>query len=546
MSMKVKLKDIIDLDYLLTLDENISDEEQASSDNYITDENNKTDDQVQSRTKKDREIYQQIKPAPESEEDLFLSWLAIRKESFLNQKDKNGLGLLPGTVFSTLYIYMMYTMILIGGFTGITLAYSFLAYHGSRPINVAVFIALFVVLQVIFIGFTLIYLFRRNRKIKKQNSENHEGIVQAIISGIFFNLLPRLLKKADWSLFKKGLDSIEYTSALIRMKNREYKNLFFWPMFGLSGLFSLSFSIGALGGTFFRVVVSDMAFGWQSTLMTSSEKIHELLSLMAMPWSWFMSESIAHPSLSQIDGSRIILKDGISVLATQDLISWWPFICLSILFYVVIPRTLLTITGIVAQNQILKTYRFTKPLFRQLQARMTSPVVDIESKETPVSLVAKENPIKHQVEVPADQDSKRFKGQNVVMLVSHAVYNKKKIDRVSENIKNQLQFNVEMALDVQFDFDKDSPRLHTVDFDQTDGIILVHEVWQPPIRGVQFYISQIKKLIPEGKVLWIYLTQDAGQENLVVSENDVNFITWKKTIFKFEDPDMIVKRFIKI
>ncbi len=541
MTMKVKLKDIIDLDYLLTLDER-----NTSGENNTSSEQNSSGNQIQSRSKNDREIYQQIKPIPKSEKDLFLSWLAIRKETFLNQKDKNGLGLLPGTVFATLYTYMIYAMILVGGFTGITLAYSFLAYHGSRPINVAVFIALFVVLQVVFIGFTLIYLIRRNRNFKKQNSDNQDGIIQTLVSGMFFNLLPRLLKKADWSLFKKGLDSIEYMSALIRMKNREYKDLFFWPMFGLTGLFSLSLSIGALGGTFFRVVVSDMAFGWQSTLMTSSEKIFEILSLMAMPWSWFISETIAHPSLSQIEGSRIILKDGISVLATQDLISWWPFICLRILFYVVMPRILLSITGVVAQKKTLKTYRFTKPLFRQLQARMTSPVVDIESKETPVSLVAKENPIKHQVDVPENHDGKFLKDQNVVLLIRSAVYNENKVEQVKENIKNHLHFKIEKVLDIQFDIDKDTSMLQQIDFDQTDGVILIQEVWQPPIRGVQFYITQIKKLIPEGKFLWIYLTQDAGQENLVVSENDVNFITWEKTIFKFEDPDMIVKRFIKI
>jgi hypothetical protein len=278
--------------------------------------------------------------------------------------------------------------------------------------------------------------------------------------------------------------------------------------------------------------------------MASSEKIHQLVNMISLPWSWFISDSFSHPSLSQIEGSRIVLKDGISVLATHDLVSWWPFICLSILFYAVIPRIFLSFLGFIAQRKILGEYQFTKPIFRQLKARMTSPVVDIESRETPVSLSKRENAVKHQMEILETYEDTILKDQNVAILVNKTVYDEDRVELVEKNIKNQLCFKINTILNIVFDIGKDTSVLQQIDFDQTDGIILVYEVWQPPIRGIQFYITQLKSLIPESKCLWIYLTCDAGSMNLAVQENDINFITWKRTISKLKDPEIIVKRFI--
>ncbi|MCD4678401.1 MAG: DUF2868 domain-containing protein, partial [Desulfobacula sp.] len=355
--MKIRLKDIIDLDYLISMDDALE-----------------SGEDIRLRAIKDRKIYSQCKDDFQTGRTLLFAWLGFRKEEFFRDKDKKGVTLLPGTIFSSLYTWTVYAMVFLGGIAGISMAYSFLAYHGTRPINVAVFIALFVVFQVILIVFTLILLVRKSMGQKNYGKRFSGSIVHTLLSALFFDVLPKILKKADRTVFRKSLDTLEYTASLIRMKNREYKDLLFWPFFILTSGFALSFSAGALGGTFFRVVVSDMAFGWQSTLMATSAGVHDLISIMAFPWSWFMPEFFAHPSLEQIEGSRIILKDGISVLATQDLISWWPFICLGILFYAVIPRGLLIIMGGFVQKRALRNYNFDRPRFRQLIVRMQSPV----------------------------------------------------------------------------------------------------------------------------------------------------------------------------
>ena len=345
------------------------------------------------------------------------------------------------------------------------------------------------------------------------------------------------------------MDSLEYMSSLIRMKNREYKALLFWPFFILTSAFGLSISAGALGGTFFRVVVSDMAFGWQSTLMATSTRVYDLVSCIALPWSWFMPEHLAHPSLEQIQGSRIILKEGISVLATQDLISWWPFICLGILFYAVIPRGIFLGFGLLAQQQALKRFDFNSPGFRQLIIRMQSPVLDIDTSHIQAdretrkeSSHFKDEKTREVSTVDAVSDVIRHTS---VILASGTVYPEKIIQKLIRGIEHQLFFNVRQHLAITFDIETDRQVLRKIDFTDADQVILLHEVWQPPIRGVLYYIAQIKAILPERIPLWIVLTREPSQENLSVDRSDMNLKIWKKAVVKLENPGIAVKRFVQ-
>jgi hypothetical protein len=526
--MKIKLKDIIDLDYFIHMDEALDTREEATS-----------------RAIKDRKIYDQCKSMCQTDTAFLFTWLASRKVEFFQGADKKGVPLLPGIIFSCLYTWMVYAMVLFGGVSGVSLAYSFLAYHGNRPINVAVFIAVFVVLQVVLILFTLILLMRRGWGAKNQGNRFADSIVHTLVSALLFKGLPGILKKVNHTLFEKIVEPLEYTASLIRIKRREYKALFFWPMVILTSVFSFCFSTGAVCGTFFRIIVSDMAFGWQSTIMTTSERVYDLISVMALPWSWFVPQSLSHPSLEQIEGSRIILKDGISVLATQDLISWWPFLCMGILFYAVIPRGLLLVAGMVAQDQAIKRFNLERPRFRQVLVRMQSPVLEIDTHETPVSQAIEPNPIKGMTTIPPSTITKPDQsGRTAMVLASKKVYSDAAVQKVALHIQEHLFLTVDARIDINFDFDEDTDAVSQITASDADQVILLHEVWQPPIRGVLYYIQQIKSVMPENKLLWILLTQDAGMEDLCVNDTDINFEIWKKAVFKLENLEIGVKRFL--
>ncbi|MCF6248191.1 MAG: DUF2868 domain-containing protein, partial [Desulfobacula sp.] len=307
--------------------------------------------------------------------------------------------------------------------------------------------------------------------------------------------------------------------------------------------FSISFSTGALIGTFFRVMVSDIAFGWQSTILTSSQTVHMIIARMAWPWTgWLVS--IAHPRLDQIEGSRIVLKDGISVLATQDLVSWWPFLCMGILFYAVLPRLILILAGLFAQRRALEGFDFKSPMFNDLVARMQSPLLFVESREMPVSRVIKENPIKFMDRVPQFLDDPVIQGQSAIVLLSEKAYGKDAEEAVLQGIEVTMFYKVKQILDIDFNFDADESAIKKIDPNEIDQVILVQEVWQPPIRGLLFFISRLAKAVPGGLPVLVLLTGDAGQPELTLDADDIDFDIWKNAVFKLGNSNIRVKRFI--
>jgi len=536
--MTLKLKDIIDLEYLVSRDEALESEKE-----------------IRLRDDRDRRIYRQCRETCPTPEAVLLSWLEAGRQEVSGETGQNASALLPGSVFSSLYSFMIYAMIFSGWFSGLSLAWSFLAYHGTRPVNVALFAFLFIVLQGVLILMTVFFLFRRGlkRRLRKDGFQN--SMIHKALSSLFFRVLPGLLKKTGMGTFRNGFDSLEYTTALIRMKNREFQALFFWPLFILTSVFAFCFTTGALGGTFFRVIVSDMAFGWQSTLVTTSEIVHDLVSRMALPWSWFMPEALSHPSLSQIEGSRIILKDGIAVLATRDLVSWWPFLCMGILFYAVLPRGFLLVTGLLAQHHVLDRFDLVRPAFRQLLIRMQSPLMDVDTLEVfPERSVPEPAPVHAGAggQNPLPKNKGPFPNppavgvtlQTALILAPQTVYSDAAMEKIRRHIHAHLFLDVREKINACFDPDQDRDIFTRIKNSPVDQVVLVHEAWQPPIRGLLYYIRSLKSVMPEKMQLWILLTGDTGRENFGMADTDVNFETWKKAVFKLEDPGITVTRVV--
>lgn len=127
--MKLRLEDIIDLEYFISIDDDL--ESKA---------------EIESLALRDRDIFSQCKNDIHSPKDLLLSWLLIRKQQFFKHTQKETAPVLPGTVFTRFYRAMACLMVLLGGVIGITTVYSFLAYYGTHPINVMVFMSVFVAL----------------------------------------------------------------------------------------------------------------------------------------------------------------------------------------------------------------------------------------------------------------------------------------------------------------------------------------------------------------------------------------------------------------
>jgi hypothetical protein len=75
-----------------------------------------------------------------------------------------------------------------------------------------------------------------------------------------------------------------------------------------------------------------------------------------------------------------------------------------------------------------------------------------------------------------------------------------------------------------------------------DPVIFLQEVWQPPIRGLLHYLSQLKQGVLRDKNLWILLTQAPEEDTLGVEGRTVEATVWQDRILGLNHPDMLVER----
>lgn len=349
------LADLLDLEYLFECDDRIREEEGERV-----------------LAKRDRVIYL-AKIAPKLRDtpnphprELILRWLQVRRRS----PDMGQHPPLPGTVWREVFAAFFGLALLFGLCSGFVLAGAFLVYSGKAPLNVSAFLGLFVGLQLLFLGLQgLFSLFRRLHR--RQDGP------------LLHTLLLRLVSAcADWvqTRARQGLRSeqrLRLAALLGRLRRRRgVVPLFVWPFFVLLQCSAIGCNLGILALTLARVVFSDMAFGWQSSLQLSAPQVAEGARLLALPWSWLLPAGVGYPTPAQVEGTQIILKDGISHLATQDLVSWWPFLCMALVVYGLLPRFALLLIGSVRQRRRLDKLEPYGLEGRRLLQRMTTPLVD--------------------------------------------------------------------------------------------------------------------------------------------------------------------------
>lgn len=562
--MAFRLSDILDLDFLLALDERPDATESAEQ-----------------RAARDRDIFRQAGGGdPLSDTALMAAWLSYRKMLYLDQAGPGGYQRLPGRLFNDLFTWTARGLAMAGGLAGLMVAYGFLVYHGVRPVNVAVFFFVFVLLPAVFSLFSVVgFLFRHVR-----GSGTKSRGMAALISDLLFDRVPGMIKRLRNKPKKRPVENgrtpLDEALVFIRTKKQAYGALFFWPLVILASLFALFFSLGALGGTVFRVAFSDVAFGWQSTLAATPAVVHDLVTQVSTPWAAWVPEALSGPTLEQVEGSRIVLKQGIAALATKDLVSWWPFLCLSMVCYAIVPRVLIIGGAALAQQSVLKQFDFQQPRFRRLIVRMKSPIMDIGFEEKASLLQAaapasepihpsqepekkpeatvwvdekshcpspdlneeKPHPASGMEEPALSGNGPASAGIPAVVLAPAPAWDEAAVHRVADLLSQQFLLDVRQVVYVTQDLEVDSRLLGPAVLAGADPVIFLQEVWQPPIRGLLHYLVQLKQGVLRDKNFWILLTQAPEEERLGVADRDVEAAVWQDRILGLKHPDILVER----
>jgi len=136
-------------------------------------------------------------------------------------------------------------------------------------------------------------------------------------------------------------------------------------MFALTGLLTL----------LLQVAVQDLAFGWSTTLQASAVGYHQWISALALPWQSLWPDAV--PSLALVEASQFYRLQQDSGVANPALLgTWWPFVLMLWLVYVLLPRcVLLMLAALQLRWQSHRALR-AHPGWQPLHYRFDTPWVD--------------------------------------------------------------------------------------------------------------------------------------------------------------------------
>lgn len=428
-------------------------------------------------------------------------WLQRRRES----ED----GGLPSASLRSVLILLRAVLGMVGLVAGVSLVRALLLYSGVEPVNVSVFLLLAVLPQagLSLLGVALLALRGARRR--------EVGLSLRPLFDLVWRRPGRLSPQAGF-----------VRSVLLR-KGRPVR-LLGWESLRLAHLGGLCLALGSLAGMVVSVAVTDLAFGWQSTLQVGAQGMHSLVSALSLPWSWLPAQWGLTPTLAQIEGSRIVLKDGMQALASADLAAWWPFLGMCLLVYALLPRLGLLLG---AHWMLHREERgLAHPDLARIVDRMNSPLLGstpaAEVPSVPLPIDARRTPA-----ASGESGSGRTVVGCVLLLPPELA------GRIGDDLLSDLAGRVcghPAPRVIPANLDPQDIR-HALDecagFDWAGGherIVLLVEAWQPPIREN----LQALKLIgqAEGRSLILVLSGRPSGGNWLTAPDEGSREVWADAV----------------
>jgi hypothetical protein len=473
----------------------------------------------------------------------------MRRLQYRRERGREEL-LLPGTAWRELSLLCQGLFFFCGLLTGLGMAGSLLLYSGATPLNVSVYFGLFVVVQLVVLSLQAILLcYRRVRRIPMEST-----VVYILIGRLLMRGLAGLRRWLQRKM--SGRQRLDLAALLGGVRQRkELAALLIWPAFILMQLGGIGFNFGVIGATLVKVAFSDIAFAWQSSLQLSPDFVAGLVRWIALPWSWTGPQ--AYPSLAQIQGSQVILKEGVSHLVTADLVAWWPFLCCAVLVYGLLPRCLLLVLGLVQQRRALEQLHFATLGIRPLLRRMTSPRIDTNGvRDTERSEVVESGGVAPAAgrAAPAtvflaDQGAVAA-GAVFFLLIPDEVYD----DCLAEDLVVLLSPGLEPArfayirhgVPGMAEAESLAPLRAAAAQGMLAGILLLQEAWQPPLKETERALRGLRRLAGEGIPLTILLIGRPTGHAVLTSVDPEHLRIWRQKMQALSDSCLQVEPLVQL
>jgi len=279
----------------------------------------------------------------------------------------------PGSRFEAALGWFHSIVALAGMLGGAAVSLGLFHSGGPHPVNVLNVLAALVGVQIVLLLLLLVALLPRRPSASP-------GLVQEVLLRGLQSLLTRFMPDSDPRLLRDLVGRLDTHMGLTR-----------WLLVRAAQIFGVSFNLAALACCLFRIVFTDVAFGWSTTLHLDATELRRVLKGLAAPWSWLAPKSV--PTLemvqltqySHLEGKYLVRAVGERSMSVPILGGWWRFLVLSIVTYGFLPRMLVLSLAELRVRRILRETPMRNEEFRRLVEWMKLPLVTTSSDGTPAA-----------------------------------------------------------------------------------------------------------------------------------------------------------------
>ncbi len=326
---------------------------------------------------RDRSIYlDQIAPAlvgcdphsPPHRRACLRRWLRVRRDA----ESLDARALLPGATFALTQRWVTLTLAIAGFLIGLGAASALLKYDGRLPVNVSWYIFLLVGVQcLLIVGGFFAWLLHRSRPVGAAFQDI--TLLGRLIRPLFTRLGSWVQHQRLSHARQEVRDRVRAGTGVLRSQYLLYGPVSYLPVLIPAQVFGVAFNLGVILTSVALEWFTDLAFGWGSALDVGPQAVYDLARAIATPWSWLFGEGLGYPTLNQVAGSRIILKDPLFLQNAEDLRSWRWFLVLAVITYGLLPRLALLLTSLISKRHLLNRLPFTHARTQALYGRLVTP-----------------------------------------------------------------------------------------------------------------------------------------------------------------------------
>ncbi|NBB83797.1 MAG: DUF2868 domain-containing protein [Alphaproteobacteria bacterium] len=203
-------------------------------------------------------------------------------------------------------------------------------YTGEHPVNVIAVLAVFVFLQLLTLMLTGIGMLPAGWRRFVPGLGTLQEAIAAISPG-------RLAAAAARRLQRPTRTQLTCLAGEWRAHRRALEPVQRWFILASAQTFALTFNAAALLAAVLLVALTDLAFGWATTLDVEASTVRRITSALAAPWAWIAPQAV--PAEPLVEQTRYFRLTGVDeAVEPQKLGGWWPFLVLAMLTYGLIPR----------------------------------------------------------------------------------------------------------------------------------------------------------------------------------------------------------------